>query len=346
MAKRPVGLESWGVYIPEERHTSDYMAEKTGIPEDILEEKFGLKSKSVPGPEDHTIEMGKKASLEALERANMTSEDLDLIIWAGEVHAEYRMQTKGIKLQQLLGNPKKPWAFDINQRCGTFLIGILIAKSFMQIYPKMKNVLVASGYRNSDLIDYSNERSRFMFSLAASGVAAIVKGDSTKNEILGISAISDGQFADDVYVPAGGTKNPIKTLEDCKQAVKKGDLYLDVPNQDSLKERLDKISMDNFIRVIDDALELSGYTRNDINYLALLHMKRSAFEYVARTIGIDPYKQSTYSIFEKIGHNGQNDGIISLEYGYNEGKINPGDIVVISAAGIGWAWNAGVIRWG
>jgi 3-oxoacyl-[acyl-carrier-protein] synthase-3 len=135
-------------------------------------------------------------------------------------------------------------------------------------------------------------------------------------------------------------------LEDCKQAVKKGDLYLDVPNQDSLKERLDKISMDNFIRVIDDALELSGYTRNDINYLALLHMKRSAFEYVARTIGIDPYKQSTYSIFEKIGHNGQNDGIISLEYGYNEGKINPGDIVVISAAGIGWAWNAGVIRWG
>ncbi|HEC38462.1 MAG TPA: hypothetical protein ENI29_09510 [bacterium] len=59
---------------------------------------------------------------------------------------------------------------------------------------------------------------------------------------------------------------------------------------------------------------------------------------------IDPYSQSTY--FEEIGHNGQNDGIISIEYGLRDGKIKDGDIVVIVSAGIGWAWNAGVIRWG
>jgi 3-oxoacyl-[acyl-carrier-protein] synthase-3 len=73
-------------------------------------------------------------------------------------------------------------------------------------------------------------------------------------------------------------------------------------------------------------------------------MKRSAFEYVAKTIGVDPYSQSTY--FEDIGHNGQNDGILSIEYGIRDGKIKNGDIVVIVSAGIGWAWNAGVIKWG
>lgn len=339
MSFRPVGLESWGIYLPKEHHTSNYIAKQTGIPKDIIEEKFGLKSKTVPGAEDHTVAMGAKASLLALERANITANDLDLIIWAGEVYAERPMMTYGIKLQQLLGNPTKPWAFDINQRCGTFLVGMLLAKSLIQTNPKIKRVLVASGYRNSDLINYKNQRSRFMISLAASGVAAIIRADYQINEILGISTISDGRFADDVYVPAGGTIEPISA-----EAIEQDLIYLDVPDPEGLKERLDKFSMDSFVKVIDNALEQSGYTREDIDYLALLHMKRSAFEYVAKAVGVDPYKQAIY--LEEIGHNGQNDGIISLEYGIRSGKIKDGDIVVLTAAGIGWAWNAGVIRWG
>jgi 3-oxoacyl-[acyl-carrier-protein] synthase-3 len=336
---RPVGLESWGIYLPKERHSSDFIAQETGIPKEVLEEKFGLKAKTVPGPDDHTVAMGAKASFQALKRANLTPNDLDLIIWAGEVYAERPMMTYGIKLQQLLGNPTNAWAFDINQRCGTFLVGMLLAKSLMQTDSNLKRVLVASGYRNSDLISYKNVRSRFMISLAASGVAAVIKADYAVNEILGISAISDGRFADDVYVPAGGTIQPISA-----EAIKNNQIFLDVPDPEGLKERLDKFSMDSFVKVIDDALKLSGYSREDIDYLALLHMKRSAFEYVARAVGVDPYKQSTY--FEDIGHNGQNDGIISLEQGLNSGKIKNGDIVVLTAAGIGWAWNAGVIKWG
>ncbi|MGB5911219.1 MAG: 3-oxoacyl-ACP synthase [Promethearchaeia archaeon] len=339
MKFRPVGLESWGIYLPKERHFSDYISKETGIPKKILEDKFGLKSKSVPGPEDHTVAMGAKASFQALERARITPNDIDIIIWAGEVYAERPMMTYGIKLQKLLGSPSHPWAFDINQRCGTFLVSMLLAKSLIQTDPEINRILVASGYRNSDLINYKNPRSRFMISLAASGAAAVIKGDLKKNEILGISAISDGRFADDVYVPAGGTEYPISA-----EAIEQNLIYLDVPDPDGLKQRLDNFSMTSFVKVIDDALQKSGYKRGDIDYLALLHMKRSAFEYVANAVGIDPYKQATY--FENIGHNGQNDGIISLEYGIKSGKIKDGDIVVLTAAGIGWAWNAGVIKWG
>ena len=339
MNYRPVGIEAWGVYLPKERHTSAHISKETGIPKNVIEERFGLLGKTVPGPEDHTVQMGANASFQALKRANLTPNDLDVIIWAGEVHAERLLVVNGIKLQQLLGNPEKPWAFDVNQRCGTFLIGMLIAKSLIQTNPNIKRILVASGYRNSDLINYKNQRSRFMISLAASGVAAIIRGDYKRNEILGITAITDGRFVDDVYIPAGGTIQPItpKSLE-------QGKIFLDVPDPEGLKERLDKYSMNSFVKVIDNALKQSGYSRKDIGYLALLHMKRSAFEYVAKTIGVDPYTQSTY--FEDIGHNGQNDGIISIEYGIRDGKIKEGDVVVIVSAGIGWAWNAGVIKWG
>ena len=334
-----MGLESWGIYLPRKKHTSEYIAKETGIPKDILEDKFGLKSKTVPGKDDHTVAMGANASFQALERVNLTPNDIDLIIWAGEVYAERPMMTYGIKLQQLLGNPQNAWAFDINQRCGTFLVGMLLAKSLIQTDSQINRVLVASGYRNSDLINYHNPRSRFMISLAASGAAAIIRADYAKNQILGISAISDGRFADDVYVPAGGTMLPISA-----QAIEEDLIYLDVPDPEGLKERLDKFSMNSFVKVIDDALKRSGYTREDVDYLALLHMKRSAFEYVAKAVGVDPYSQTTY--LEEIGHNGQNDGIISLEYGLQDGKIKDGDIVVLTAAGIGWAWNAGVIKWG
>ena len=339
MQNRNVGLESWGIYLPNKKHSSEYIAKETGIPRNILEDKFGLKSKTVPGNEDHTVAMGAKASFQALERANLTPDDIDLIIWAGEVYAERPMMTYGIKLQQLLGNPRKAWAFDINQRCGTFLVGMLLAKSLIQTDSSIDRVLIASGYRNSDLINYHNPRSRFMISLAASGAAAVIRADYNKNEILGISAISDGRFADDVYVPAGGTVQPISA-----QAIEKDLIYLDVPDPEGLKERLDQFSMDSFVKVIDDALGRSGYSREDIDYLALLHMKRSAFEYVAKAVGVDPYSQATY--LEEIGHNGQNDGIISLEYGLRDDKIRDGDVVVLTAAGIGWAWNAGVIKWG
>ena len=336
---RPVGIESWGVYLPKERHSSEYISQETGIPKDILETKFGLKAKTVPGPEDHTVFMGAEAAKQALEKAGITAEDIDCIIWAGEVYSEYPMQTYGIKLQKYLGCPTTPWAFDINQRCGSMPVGLLLAKSLMQIYPKMKRVLVASGYRNSDLINYKNPRTRFMISLAASGVAMIVKGDSTENELLGISAISDGRFADDVYVPAGGTVNPITA-----KAIEEGLTYLDVADPEGLKVRLDKFSMDSFVKCIDDALEQSNLTHNEIDFLALLHMKKSAFDYVARAIGVDPDKQSIY--LDDIGHNGQNGMVISIDRGIKQGMIKPGNIVVFAAAGIGWAWNAGVIRWG
>ena len=334
-----VGIEAIASYIPKGRHTANYISEQTGIPEGVLTDKFGLKSKAVPfGNEDHTVEMGIRAGKKILEQTKINPEtDVDVIIWAGETYAEYPMQTYAIKVQKEL-NLIKAWAFDINQRCGSFIVGMILAKSLMQTMGYSR-VLVVSGYRNSDLIDYKNDRSRFMFSLAASGAAVLLKKDLSKNIVLEGDVISDGRFADDVYVPAGGSKIPTSI-----ETIKKRMHYLDVTDPEGLKVRLDETSMQNFLKVVTNSLKKSGYSKEDINYLALLHMKRSAFEYVAKELGVDPYTQSIY--FDEFGHMGQNDSIISLELGVKEKKVNKGDVVVLTAAGIGWAWNALTIVWG
>jgi len=338
MVKNSIGIESIGTYIPKERHTAEYISSMSGTPVEILKTKMGMLSKSVPGPDDHTVAMGVKAAKIAIERAGIDpANDIDLVIWAGEVYAEHPMQTYAIKFQGEIG-ATKAWAFDVNQRCGTIVVAMMLAKSMMQTHG-YKRVIIGSGYRNSDLIDYGNIRTRFMHDLAASGVAMILRNDYDQNIVLEGSVISDGQFSEDVYVPAGGTVMPITC-----EAIEKRLIYLDVTDPEGLKQRLDNLSMKNFVTVVDQSLEKSGYTRSDIDYLGLIRMKRSAFEYVANELGVHPYDQSTY--FEEWGHMGQNDSIVSLEEGLKSGKIKDGDLVVLTAAGIGWSWNAMTIKWG
>lgn len=346
------GIESIGIYLPDHRHTAAHIAERSGVPKEILETKFGLKSKTVPGPEDHTVAMAVKASKTALERANLDPKKIDLVIWAGEVYCERPMQTYGIKLQNDVGTTNA-WAFDINQRCGTFMLGMGLAKSLMTTDPRINRVLIASGYRNCDLINYTNPRSRFMFNLAAGGAAAILTRDYPKNHVLETAVITDGRFAEDVYAPGGGTVIPMNVAggdtipPTAHEVIDKKLNYLDVPDPEGMKDRLDKLSMQNFLRVIDETLQRSGYARKDINYLGLLHMKESAFRFVSEQLGVSVEKQTTYlDEFVHLGHMGQNDGIVSIEMGLKHGKIKPGDVVVLAAAGIGYAWNATTITWG
>jgi 3-oxoacyl-[acyl-carrier-protein] synthase-3 len=317
---------------------AEFISSQSGTPIEIMKTKIGLKSKAVPGPGDHTVAMGVKAAKTAIERAGINpEEDIDLVIWAGEVYAEHPMQTYAIKFQDAIG-ATNAWAFDVNQRCGTIIVAMMLAKSMM-ITHGYKRVLIGSGYRNCDLIDYSNIRTRFMHDLAASGVAVILRADYPKNVMREGAVISDGRFSEYVYVPAGGTVMPITC-----EAIEKGFHYLDVTDPDGLKKNLDELSMKNFLKVVDESLGKSGYIRDDIDYLGLIRMKRSAFEYVAHQLGVDPYRQSTY--FEEWGHMGQNDAIVSIEEGLKDGKIEDGDLVVLTAAGIGWAWNALTIEWG
>jgi 3-oxoacyl-[acyl-carrier-protein] synthase-3 len=346
------GIESLGIYLPKERHTAGYISSCTGIPSEVLESKFGLRSKTVPGPDDHTVAMGVKASLIAIERAEIDPSAIDLVIWAGEVYSERPMQTYGIKLQNEVG-AVNAWAFDINQRCGTFMLGMGLAKSLMASNPQINRVLIASGYRNCDLVNYENSRSRFMFSLAASGAALILKRDHPRNLVLETSVKTDGRFAEDVYVPGGGTVMPMTSPggesvpSTAFEVVEKKLNYLDVPDPAGMKERLDRLSMHNFLEVIDESLARSGYDRKDIDYLGLLHMKESAFNFVCEHLGVNVDQQTTYNEdFVYLGHMGQNDGVIAIEKGLQRRKIKAGDIVVLAAAGIGYAWNATTIRWG
>ncbi|MDZ5470252.1 3-oxoacyl-ACP synthase [Bacillus sp. 31A1R] len=330
-----IGIVSTGTYIPEAFITGEEIAKEAGIPVHVVEEKMGIKKKPVPSEDDHTCEMGIRAAKKAIEKAGIDPLSIDLIIYIGEEHKEYPLWTAGIKLQEEIG-AHNAWAFDVALRCGTTVMAIKIAKNMMLADPSIKIVLLAGGYRNSDFIDYKNERTRFMFNLGAGGGALLLQKDYNKNLILETEMITDGSFSEDVVVVAGGTKNPLTT----------SNLHLhklDVLDPVGMKNRLEQKSMANFLKVIRESVGKSGYREEDIRYVGMLHMKRSAHEYVLNELGLS----NSHSIYlEEYGHIGQMDQILSLELAEQQGKIKDGDLVVLVSAGIGYAWGATTIRWG
>jgi 3-oxoacyl-[acyl-carrier-protein] synthase-3 len=331
------GILSLATYVPRAHHDADYIAARSATPAEIIRSKLGWYQKNVPGPGDHTVAMGLKAARKALYGSGLNPSEIDLVIWSGEEIKEYRNWPVGPKLQKELGLGNA-WSFDMQQRCGTTLVALKVARDMIRADDSIHNVLIATGYRNSDLIDYTNPRVRWMYYLAAGGAACVVQRDCPRNHILEGHFMSDGSFARDVYVPAGGSASPMTP-----EALEKNQQYLEVFDPEGMKERLEEKSLSNWLLCIDKALEKSGCTREDVDYLATLLVKRSAHDYLVSQLGLESH-QTRY--LEEFGHHGQNDQLLSLELAIEEGRIKDGDIILMISAGIGYAWDALVVRWG
>ncbi|MBA4535718.1 3-oxoacyl-ACP synthase [Bacillus aquiflavi] len=332
-----IGIVSTGIYLPDTFITGKEIAEKAGIPVEVVEKKMGIKQKPIPGKDDHTCEMGIRAAKSAIEEGGINPKEIDVVIYIGEEHKEYPLWTAAIKLQEEIG-AVNAWAFDVALRCSTTVMALKVAKSLMLTDSSIKTVLLAGGYRNVDFINYENKRTRFMFNLGAGGGAMILRKGESRNLLLETELMTDGSFSEDVVVVAGGTKNPLT-----KEMLAKGLNKLDVLDPEGMKQRLEKKSMENFLKVINTSLEKSDFSKKDIGYVGMLHMKKSAHDYVLKQLGLSS-DQSIY--LENYGHIGQIDQILSLQLAEQAGKIKSGDIVVLVSAGIGYAWGATTIRWG
>ncbi len=338
-ANPPIGMRAFATYLPEGRRSAEQIAELTGgaWTADAVRDKLGIEQIAVPGPDDGVQEMGAKAAERCLERAGLVPEDVDAILCIGDELREFPMTTSGIRIQHRIG-AHRAWAIDVMQKCSSFPAGLRLARALLLAEPGLRRVLLCGGYRNGDLIDYRNPRVSFMYNLAPGGGACILEKGSARNELLGVSLISDGELSRHVLARHGGTVSPVRehNLADAQRC-------LDVTDQPGMRRLLGERSHPNFMRVIRESLEQAGLSTADIDYLAILHMKRSGHAAMLDALGLRP-EQSTY--LSRYGHIGQFDQLLSLELAEAEGRLRDGDIVSAVGAGIGYSWGAAAFRWG
>ena len=333
--KHNVGIRSVGSYVPDGIRDSVYISEASGIPEPVIREKFGIKQVHKAGPEDTVSAMGVKASLRAL--GDISPDELDMVVYCGSEYKDFYMFNCAARIKEDIG-AKNAVAFEIHSLCSAGVYSLKILKAMMLQDESLRKVLLVSSSKEGDLINYKDTDSRFMFNFGDGAAAVVLERDLGRNVILESSMIVDGQFSTDVYVPGIGCVNRDKI-----DVMSFEDRHLRVRDLQDMKTRLDPVTLDNFCKVMDQAVERSGYTNAAVGFVAPICMKKSMLVGLLNHFNLTEEKSF---LLEDYGHCQSADCFLSIEEGLRHGRLKDGDLVVTIAAGTGYSWASTAIKWG
>lgn len=331
-----VGIAGFATWFPRQIQTAADLALLTGIPENVLREKMGIVQRHVAAEDETVTHMASLAAQQAIAQAGIDPSQIGLVISHGSEHKDHLVWNAAAKIMQNIG-AVNAYAFEMYALCAGAPIALQTARALMQADPRLEYVLLAAGSRENDLINFRNDRSRFMFNFGSGGGAILLKRGSTENVILGASAITDGSLSETVVL------TPAAVSEGDPAVVGEVSGRLDVTDAVYMAERLGQVSLPNFVRVIREAVEQSGAALSDVRFLGITHMKKSFYLEILQAIGLTA-EQSVY--LDHYGHVQSVDQALALQLGLAQGKIQPGDLIVLAGAGTGYTWSAVAVRWG
>lgn len=335
-----IGLTGFAIYEPAETITGAEIAEISGIPEEVVVEKMGIVQKRIcPADAEHITDMCVDAARRALVSAELDASDLDLVVYHGSEFKDYIVWSAAAHITDRLG-ADNAYATERHTLCASTPIAIRSSRAMLAT-GEIETALHVTASREEDLIDYTNLDSSFMFNFGSGAAAYVLErspGDRALATVHQSAALTDGSFAEDVIMPAGGTLNPPSA-----STVAAGEHRLDVVDPDDMKERLGPVSLPNFVTVTETALERSDKTVEDLDFMALTHMKRSFHEDLLRAFDLDPETDAIY--LDHHGHVQSADQFIALEQAADRGLLEPDDTLSFTAAGTGYTWGATILTW-
>lgn len=331
-----IGIIGIGTYVPQKVETALDLEPRANIPADVLEAKMGIRQRHVASETDTISYMATQAGIRAIQNANLSPEKINVVISHGSEHKDHVVWNSAGKIQQGVG-AVNAYGFEIYALCAGAPIALNVARGMMLADPSLEYALLAAASRENDIVNPANPRTRFMLNFGAGASGMVLQRGADKNIILGASAFTDGTLSETVVMNPNATPNG--------ESLIMGDVVgrLDVMNADYMTERLGETSLTNFVRVIREAVEKSGATLRDVNFMGIVHMKRSFYREILAECGLTE-AQSVY--LEDYGHIQSVDQALALQLGLAQGKVKDGDLIVLAGAGVGYTWSAIAIRWG
>ena len=327
----PISLAATAAYLPEQWMPAAEVAARSGIPERVIVEKFGLRGKHIAGADEHVSDLSVRAAEALLAETGFDPAELDVVLYYGSMWKDYAVWQAAPWIAHRIGASNAYAVEYDNVSCGT-PVALRMARDMLLAENDLRTVLVVAACRESYLLDYGNERSRFMFNFGDGAVAGLLLKDGGRNEVLGCHGVTDGSFSLQVKVPSGGSVFP-----------NGGYRFLDVADPAQMKQGLDGVSLANFVAAARGALERSGATLADVGYLCGIHMKPSMHRALLAELGIDGGRAA---YLDDTGHMSGVDPLFALDRAARAGELRDGELVLLLAAGTGYTWAASVVRWG
>ena len=190
---RRVGLHATASYLPERWLTAAEIADRSGIPEAVLVDKFGLRGKHVAAEDEHVSDLAVQAAERLFAETGVDPGSIDAVVYFGSMWKDWGVWQAAPWIAHRLGC-ERAFAIEYDNVSHGSPMALRIVRDVLRAEPELQRVLMVAACRESYLLDYGNPRSRFMFNFGDGAVAALVVGEPERNEVLGAHAITDGSL--------------------------------------------------------------------------------------------------------------------------------------------------------
>jgi 3-oxoacyl-[acyl-carrier-protein] synthase-3 len=323
-----------GHYVPERIVTNDDLTKLMNTTNEWIVERTGIQERRWFTPGVDTVNnMAAKASILSLERARVSKEEIDFIIFA-TITPDYFIPGNAVLLQRELGL-KTIGALDIRNACSGFIYALSIADQFIKtgMYHK---ILVVGAEIQSSALDKSDEgRSSAVIFADGAGAAVVGRAEAGQQGILSTHLHAEGTYAEELYciAPSSSGKERIS-----QELIDRGEFFLKMNGNTVFKHAVVR-----FMEVIQEALAFNQLSKEDIDLLVPHQANLRISQYIQQKLELPDEK-----VFNNIMHLGNTTAgtiPIALSQAWEQGRIKEGDLLCLAAFGSGFTWASAMLRW-
>ncbi|OGW79534.1 MAG: 3-oxoacyl-ACP synthase [Omnitrophica bacterium RIFCSPLOWO2_12_FULL_44_17] len=327
MHAQSIGILGLGAYLPEKVLTNFDLEKIVDTTDEWIRTRTGIHERRVSEKGIATSDLASKASLEALQNANLKPEDLDLIICA-TITPDTLFPSTACYIQNKIG-AKCP-GFDISAACSGFPYALTIANGLVKS-GMYKKILVIGAEVLSNFINWKDRSTCVLFGDGAG--AAIIGEVNNGHGIIATYLGADGAQTEILKIPGGGSAIPltVETLEAGKQYV-----YME-------GKEVFKLAVRSMCDAIEKVVELGGLRIEDIDCLIPHQANIRILDAVTDRAGIPSEK--VFINVNRYGNMSAASTPVALYEAVKQGMIKKGSNVVLVAFGSGLTWAACLIKW-
>lgn len=347
-----------GHYLPDRIVTNDELSQVMDTNDAWIQERTGIQERRYGVKHEQTTSsMGAAAARVACERAGITPNEVDFIIFA-TLSPDYYFPGCGVLMQRELGITKgEVGALDVRNQCSGFIYALSIGDQFVKT-GMYKNVLVVGSEMHSMGLDFTT-RGRNVTVIFGDGAGAVVLQPTEEQSqgILTTKLHSDGTYAEKLaYINPGahGGYHQKKTGEEVDLGYPAPDTFggmfltqkmmddgVTYPNMDG--PFVFKLAVQKFPEVIREALKEANLEVSDIDMLVPHQANLRISQFVQKTLGLRD--DQVWNNIQKYGNTTAASIPIALSEAWEAGKVKSGDLVCLAAFGSGFTWASALIRW-
>ncbi|HOA82955.1 MAG TPA: beta-ketoacyl-ACP synthase III [Thermodesulfovibrio thiophilus] len=321
-------IVSTGSYVPENVLTNHDLEKMVETTDEWIIERTGIKERRIASLHQATSDLAYEAATKALKNANLTADDLDLIVVA-TVTPDMLTPSCGCVLQMKLGATHAV-AFDINGACTGFIYALSIAEKFIRTGASRRALVVGAEI----LSKFTDWTDRTTCVLLADGAGAVILEPSENDEgIRIIDIFSDGTMWDFIHMPAGGSKLPVT-----EDAIKQRLNFIKMKGNETFK-----VAVKTLEEIVETTLKKGGITSSQLGLLIPHQANIRIIQAMAKRLELSMEKVKIN--IQKYGNTSSASIPIALDEAVREGRLKQGDYVMLAAFGAGLTWGSALIKW-